>query len=193
MVNSAKYDRQAALHNATQLFWEKGFHATSMRNIQDAIDMRPGSIYACFGSKEGLFKESLNHYAQRSLSLLRQHAQEHESPLQALRSFVIYLIGNRQGTAPSDLCMLVKTVAELTEDQSELLMEARQLLKLIENEFAVLFQRAIDCGELDASQDPERLARLLEMQIMGLRAYARANTDRSQVEQLVDDALSFMA
>ena len=192
MVNSAKYDRQQAVHNATQLFWEKGFHATSMRNIQDAIDMRPGSIYACFGSKEGLFKESLNHYAQRSLSLIEHHAEKQSSPLLALRSFVMDLVENKDGKAPNDLCMLVKTVAELTEDQAELLAEARHLLKSIENAFAELFQKAIDSGELDSNQNPERMARLLEMQIMGLRAYTRANPDRSQVQQLVDDALSFM-
>lgn len=62
-MSTAKHDRQDAIQKATDLFWEKGFHATSMRNIQQAMDMRPGSIYASFGSKEGLFQESLQHYA----------------------------------------------------------------------------------------------------------------------------------
>ncbi|MFA0500949.1 TetR/AcrR family transcriptional regulator, partial [Vibrio sp. 10N.222.46.A1] len=56
MAKTAKFDRQDVVDKATNLYWEKGFHATSMRNLQDVIDMRPGSIYAAFGSKEGLFK-----------------------------------------------------------------------------------------------------------------------------------------
>ena len=64
MAKATKFDRQDAVDKATHLYWEKCFHGTSMRNLQDVIDMRPGSIYACFGSKEGLFKEVLNNYAQ---------------------------------------------------------------------------------------------------------------------------------
>ncbi|MEH6625937.1 MAG: TetR/AcrR family transcriptional regulator [Motiliproteus sp.] len=193
MVNSAKYDRQDALAKATNLFWEKGFHATSMRNIQDAVDMRPGSIYACFGSKEGLFKEALHHYADGTLAVIRQQMQSHDSPLDALKSFVRCLITDQRQDVPSDLCMLVKTLAELTEDNAELLTEARQLIRLVEDAFAELLQQAIDAGELDADKDARRLARLIQMQVMGLRSYARANKDQAQLEQLIDDALSCLA
>ncbi len=155
--------------------------------------MRPGSIYACFGSKEGLFKESLRHYAEGSLAMIREQGQCCDSPLQALRSFVRCLVTEQRGDAPSDLCMLVKTVAELTDDNAELLAEARQLIRLIEDAFAELLQRAIDAGELDEKKDARRLARLLQMQVMGLRSYARANKDPAQLEQLVDDALSCVA
>ena len=63
MSKSAKFNREDIIQKAANLYWEKGFHATSMRNLQEVIDMRPGSIYASFGSKEGLFKEALQHYA----------------------------------------------------------------------------------------------------------------------------------
>ena len=59
MGNAAKFDRQQVIDKATHLYWEKGFHATSMRHLQEVIDMRPGSIYAAFGSKEELFKHCL--------------------------------------------------------------------------------------------------------------------------------------
>ncbi len=54
MVKTVKHDRQVAIRKATDLFWKKGFHATSMRNLHDVIDMHPGSIYASFGSKESV-------------------------------------------------------------------------------------------------------------------------------------------
>ena len=53
MANKVKFEREQVVYAASQLFWEKGFHATSTRDLQDAINMRPGSIYAAFGSKEG--------------------------------------------------------------------------------------------------------------------------------------------
>ncbi len=190
MANTAKYDRQDVIQKATDLFWEKGFHATSMRNLQEAIDMRPGSIYASFGSKEGLFKETLQHYADDSLALLRSYAKENEPPLAALREFLMSVVVN-QKQAPSNMCMLVKTISELTDDNAELLADAKQLLGGVELEFAKLFTQAQARGELDGSKDPKRLASLLQMQLMGLRAYARANEGSDQeIKALTDDAFA---
>lgn len=68
MVNVAKYDREAVIRQAMLLFWEKGFYATSTRDLQQTINLRPGSFYAAFGSKESLFREALRCYAGESRS-----------------------------------------------------------------------------------------------------------------------------
>ena len=189
MGNLQKYDRQDAVNKATHLFWEKGFHATSMRNLQERIDMRPGSIYATFGSKEGLFKESLQCYADASLSRLAACKEETDSPLNALKYFVkSVVLGSSSGT-PSEMCMLVKTISELTEDNAELLAESKRLLKVMENAFAALLTQAQEQGELDKSRDAKRLARFIQMQLIGLRAYTRANSD-AEVNELIDDAFA---
>ncbi|MFQ3219797.1 MAG: TetR/AcrR family transcriptional repressor of nem operon, partial [Paraglaciecola sp.] len=46
MANTSKFDREEVLEKAKNLFWEKGYLGTSTRELQNAIDMRPGSIYA---------------------------------------------------------------------------------------------------------------------------------------------------
>ncbi|MEH6822606.1 MAG: TetR/AcrR family transcriptional regulator [Motiliproteus sp.] len=189
MVNTAKQDRQDVIQKATGLFWEKGFHATSMRNIQQVIDMRPGSIYASFGSKEGLFKETLHHYAHTGLARLDACAEASSSPLEGLKLFITESVTGSRKSAPSGMCMLVKTISELTHDNADLLAEAKRLLGVIEEAFAVLLVQAKERGELDSSKDPERLARYLQVQLMGLRAYARANDDDAHIDALIEDAL----
>ena len=62
MVNKIRFERDKVIRVASQLFWQKGFYATSTRDLQEAVNMRPGSIYAAFGSKEGLYSESLKDY-----------------------------------------------------------------------------------------------------------------------------------
>ncbi len=189
MANTAKHDRQEVIQKATYLFWKKGFHATSMRNLQEFIDMRPGSIYASFGSKEGLFKESLQCYADASLARLAACA-EASSPLEALKTFIHMAVVDYRNASPSGLCMLVKTLSELTEENAELLAEAKRLLSHIEDALAKLLDQAQACGELDPSKDTRRLARFLQMLLMGLRAYARANDDTDRLNELVDDAFA---
>lgn len=190
MVNTVKHDRQLAIQKATALFWEKGFHATSMRNLQEAIDMRPGSIYASFGSKEELFKASLQYYTSTSLAQLTACTETAPSPLEALKMFIRNAVIGSRASSPCGMCMLVKTISELTEDNADLLAEAKRLLSAIENAFTALLIQAKENGELDASKDPKRLACFLQMQLMGLRAYAHANNGGSQVNDLIDDAFA---
>ena len=186
-----KFDRQEALHQATDLFWAKGFHATSMRTIQQAMDMRPGSIYASFGSKEALFKQALQYYAANSQARLAACVEQADSPLAGLKRFITEVVmGCDQ--APSSMCMLVKSITELTEDNAELLLEAKRLLNGMEQAFAEVLAQAQAQQQLSSDVDSTRLARYLQMQLMGLRAYVRANGDaREHLESLIDDVFQF--
>lgn len=56
------FDRVAALAKATHLFWEKGFHATSISDLTQAMEIGSPSLYAAFGSKEALYVEALEYY-----------------------------------------------------------------------------------------------------------------------------------
>ena len=131
MVKKAKFDRQKVINKATNLFWEKGFHATSMRNLQDEIDMRPGNIYATFGSKEGLFKEVLQNYTDMALAAIKQCQDDHDSPLEALKTFVKFQVIATQDNAPNGVCMLTKTLNELMLPRlMKCIMNASQILKM---------------------------------------------------------------
>jgi AcrR family transcriptional regulator len=59
-----EFDRVAALKAAMVLFWRKGFAATSMNDLCDAMDVRSPSLYAAFGSKEALYLEAIRHYVR---------------------------------------------------------------------------------------------------------------------------------
>jgi AcrR family transcriptional regulator len=59
-----EFDRSAALEAAMLAFWRKGFAATSMNDLCDAMDVRSPSLYAAFGSKEALYLEAIQHYVE---------------------------------------------------------------------------------------------------------------------------------
>ncbi|MEZ9142353.1 MULTISPECIES: TetR/AcrR family transcriptional regulator [unclassified Shewanella] len=186
MSKLAKFNREDTIQKAANLYWEKGFHATSMRNLQEVIDLRPGSIYASFGSKEGLFKEALQYYAQMGVEMLAKCRVDAGSPIKALKLFIERSVICNKPAAPSGMCMLVKTVAELTEDNADLLAETKNALAMVESEFAALLSEAQALGELDAKQDPQALARFIQVQIIGIRTYAHANQDDKTIQDLID-------
>ncbi len=187
MAKTAKFDRQEVIDKATNLYWKNGFHATSMRNLQEEIDMRPGSIYAAFGSKDGLFKETLRNYTDMGLAQLKQCRSEYNSPIEALKAFVRIQVIDTQDNAPNGMCMLAKTIGELTEENQNLIDMTRACLGEIANEFVKLFEEAQDKGELDKDKNSEDLASLVQIQIAGLRTYAKINDDKNKLDSLIED------
>ena len=194
MSRTALYNRQEALERALNLFWKKGFHATSLKDIEEALDMRPGSIYAAFGSKDGLFQEALDYYARLGLTELERILSHHESPLLGLAAYVRQLGGIRDKELPSQACMLVKSLLELGAREQAALQKVEMLLAGMETRFIDCFSAAQQLGELDSTLDATRLGRRLQAEVMGLRAFAQRDVDSAAVHALAEDmALSIEA
>lgn len=187
MAGKPTYDRDAVLQTALELFWAKGIRGTSMKDLEAALGMHPGSIYAAFGSKEKLFGETLERYAARSGARLDRTIAEASSPLQGLANHVRGLGGLDPADSPSRACMLVKTVLETPDDDPVVRRTAEALLRNVEASFADAFTRAKAQGELPAAADPDHLASWLQMQIVGLRAYAQRSDAGPKVRALAED------
>lgn len=58
------FDRDVAITQALNLFWEKGYESTTLAQLKSAIGggISSPSFYAAFGSKEGLYKECVDFY-----------------------------------------------------------------------------------------------------------------------------------
>ncbi|QBY05668.1 TetR/AcrR family transcriptional regulator [Thalassotalea sp. HSM 43] len=190
MAKTAKFDRQDVVDRATNLYWKKGFHATSMRNLQDEIDLRPGSIYAAFGSKDGLFKEALRNYTDMGLAQLEQLTVEYDSPITVLKAFIKAQVIDSQENAPNGVCMLSKTISELTEENQDLIDITKQHLAEIANEFIVLIKQAQDMSLIKSNKSAEDLASHLQVQIAGLRTFAKVHNDKDKLDAMIEDIFS---
>ena len=176
-----RYDRATALDAALDLFWRKGFHATSLKDIEAALAMKPGSIYAAFTSKEALFREVLRRYFEAERSRLRALADQGGSPLGALVEHL-----RRTGQGPGRACMLVKTVLELSGGDDRPGEEARAYLDALRVDIRELFRAAAARGEL-ARDDPDRLARLYQSKLIALKIEAQRGTDTAALKALAED------
>jgi len=65
------FDRDLAVETAMRLFRRHGYEGVSLAMLTQAINVAPPSLYAAFGSKAGLYRETLDRYSERvSLSLI---------------------------------------------------------------------------------------------------------------------------
>ncbi len=187
MARRAGFDRQTALKQAMDLFWSRGYYATTLKDIEAALDMRPGSIYAAFGSKEELFQSALGLYAETARTLLEQTLSGAPSPLEGLAAYVRNLGRQTEGPDPSRACMLMKTILETPEEDHVLRLAAEKMMRETEATFATAFRGAQEAGQIASDKNPERLASRLQSEILGLRAYAQRSDTAGRIAGLADD------
>lgn len=186
MPRKAGYDRDKVLDKALELFWAKGYYGTSLKDLEQALDMRPGSIYAAFGSKEALFAQTLRIYAERSDRQFRDTMARAETPLAGLAAHVRAIGCPPSQPVPSRSCMLVKTLLETANDPALRDLTEAQIAR-IEHSFAEAFRAARDAGQIAPGQQPERLASRLQAGIFGLRAYAQRRDSAARAAALAED------
>lgn len=194
MPRPPSYDRETALARAVGLFWHKGYHGSSMKQIELALDMRPGSIYATFGSKDGLFSEALARYAHQGGEDLARHMAGYNSVLDGLQAYLLKIAMNCSDPdcAPARACLIVKTLLESSNTNTVLYQQAKGVLAAIEDAFTGLLEDARKQGELAPATDCRRLARLIQGQIMGLRSMAERDLSAMELEQLGQDMAAIL-
>lgn len=195
MPRTAQFDRQQALDQAVKLFWQQGYFASSIKQLGDALDMRPGSLYGAFGSKEGLFLEALERYSLSMGEVLAQEVRNSPSVLEGIISY-LHLLAESCGQperAPARACMLIKTLLEVNAQAPRLQVRVNQILDTIEQQLCRQLEQARAQGELRPGTDCPRLARLLQAQIMALRTFAQRETDPVHIRQLAEDMVGVLA
>lgn len=186
MGRHLRHKRDETVQKAMTLFWKNGFSGTSMRILEDALDMRPGSIYAAFGSKEKLFLTAISHYADQSFKRFQSHMAATDSFLLGLRNFL------KQTLLDPDLsgaCMLVKTLADRHPDNEILRERAGHMFNDFDSILVSHLEKARNRGEISRNCDIKALARFIQVLIVGLRSYAEVQNSEPVIRQLLDDAL----
>jgi AcrR family transcriptional regulator len=183
-----KYDRDEVIDKATTLFWQRGFHAAGMRDIQEALDMRPGSIYARFKSKEGLFKQVIEKYASNSQQRL-EHVIEANSTLAALRRFFEEALFHPSHQRFMRQCLIIKSMTELDHIGDIAKASVLDGMQQMNACFERVVRAAIEKHELPASIPAKLAADWLQNQFVGLRTFALVNDDVERIQTMIDKVL----
>ena len=184
MKYAKAYDRDAALGAALNLFWEKGFHATSIKDLETALKMRSGSIYAAFKSKENIYALALEKYFMASQVAFENDVLNAPSPLNGLVEMIRRTA--RCGDMLQKPCMLIKAVITATEDTEETADLARKYRRQMDQHMLEGFKKAKELGELSSETDVEAVAHQYQTDVMGLQIEAQMNFDSVRFSETVE-------
>ncbi|KQV15341.1 MULTISPECIES: TetR/AcrR family transcriptional regulator [unclassified Kitasatospora] len=182
------WDRAEVLASAMGLFRRRGYQGASLRDIEEATGLHPGSLYRTFQSKDGLFQAALEAYNEQVVQgRVRVHLLEPTDPLAGIRSFFTSAFGT--GLEPDPGCLLTNTAVEsFTVPQAA--AGVRQGLETIEAGFADALTRARALGTVPADLDVEMTSVQLLTLYQGLLVLVRAGTPITKLHTVTDGALA---
>lgn len=172
MARKKEFDPVEKLEIARDVFWEKGYHITSMEDLVTNMQVNRRSMYDTYGDKHKLFIESLCNYALETFEEYKLAAHGENSPLKAIKLILNKAI--KRSFEENKVCMIVKTsfeVGALDSDILELLKQLNQKLILIFEDLIVLAQEQNEVGKNKNAKESAQfivgsLAGLWQMQIL---------------------------
>ncbi|MFC5203225.1 TetR/AcrR family transcriptional regulator [Streptomyces sp. NPDC048448] len=193
MARTKEFDPDAALQSALELFWRRGYEATSMADLVEHLGVGRASIYATFGNKHDLYLKALDRYQQaRNPQLLRELSQPGPA-LPAVRA-VVRRFATEAATGERRLsgCFVTNTATELAPHDTDAARRVEHNWDHLETLLHAALVRAEAQSELPAGRDPLALARMLLVLMQGLRVVGKASTDPARVQDAAEQALTLL-
>ena len=80
--------REIIIKTAGQLFREKGYEGTSVRDLAEAVGLQSGSLFFHFGSKEEILVSLLEGGLRRAVAILDRHLENADTPSEKLSAIL---------------------------------------------------------------------------------------------------------
>ncbi|MFG3204920.1 TetR/AcrR family transcriptional regulator [Streptomyces sp. NPDC048192] len=193
MARTKEFDPDAALQSALELFWRRGYEATSMADLVEHLGIGRASLYATFGSKHELYLRALDRYGQAQHPLLTRELSRPGPVLPAVRAVVRRFAAEATaGPTREQGCLVTNTAVELTPHDPAAARRVEQSWDHLETLLHSALVRAQAQGELPADRDPWTLARTLLVVLQGLRVVGKASADPARVRAAAEGALALL-
>lgn len=184
-----EFDRQETLSKAMEVFWEKGYKATSIQDLVDRMGIKRGSIYNTFGDKHSLFIEAVKYYAEEVTSKTIKVLESDGSPIENIRLFFETIV-NTPPNRKTRGCLISNTVVELAPHDEKVADTVRIILERIQTTFLNCLDRAVELGELPKDTDTKALSHFLATSTHGLIVTGKSARNPKEVKDVVDVILS---
>lgn len=189
MGRTRGFDVDQALDAAVRVFWERGFDTTSMQDLCDAMDVRPGSLYAAFGGKRDLFAAALRRYAETVSAEAIARVTSASSGMRGVRDYFAHLVDAMVDGDRRWGCLITNSLVERAALDPELAGLMTLHLANLRAAFAAALTRARADGELRPDTGPQS-ADLLVAVVQGMNVLARNHPGRPALQAIADSALA---
>ncbi|MET7755470.1 TetR family transcriptional regulator [Streptomyces sp. NPDC005389] len=193
MARTKEFDPDAALQAALDLFWARGYEATTMSDLVEHLGVGRASIYATFGNKHALYLKAMDRYLETRDPRIVEELSAPGPALPAVRALVRRFAA--EASAEDERlngCFVTNSAAELGPHDTAVARRVELSWEQIETLLHAALTRARAGGELPADRDPRALARMLLVLLQGIRVVGKASSDPARVRDAAEQALGLL-
>ncbi|NRD19798.1 TetR/AcrR family transcriptional regulator [Winogradskyella eckloniae] len=181
MARTKQYIEAEVVEKAMHLFWKNGYETTSMQMLEKEMGINKFSIYASFGSKHGLFLESLKQY-KSIVNTVLEKLKHGTRGVADIKQFFYDSVSSKLKDDNLNGCFVTNTYNEFSESEDELVQEQMSMF------MTQLKQIIIDKLKMDPTKDDATIlkqANYLLLAKHGLAAASRVNT-KKEIEDYIE-------
>ncbi|RSM89707.1 TetR/AcrR family transcriptional regulator [Kibdelosporangium aridum] len=189
MVRHKEFDPDVALDRAMEMFWERGYEATSIQDLVEGMGIGRRSLYDTFGDKHQLFMQSLDRYAGTQDARLRALADSARSGRDGIRDLLSVVLGP---DAHLKGCLLANVATEVAARDSQAAQSVEHYMVRTREIMLDMVRRGQNDGTITDRVKPEALTSMLVNAWLGLRLSVRSGVDRKRLRKDIDEIMSLL-
>ncbi|WP_372754221.1 TetR/AcrR family transcriptional regulator [Labilibaculum sp.] len=181
MARKKEYIEAEVIEKAMNLFWQNGYETTSVRMLEKEMGINQFSMYSSFGSKQGVFLESIKCYKEKLNGILNK-LKESPDGVNAIKQFFYdFLVFSRENKSKRG-CLLVNTATELGENGDEQILS--EIWKFVEKRKAIFIEKL----KLDSSKSEETILKQVNYLLIAQQGLAVASKfyNQQQLEDFIE-------
>ena len=184
-----EFDADTVLANASQVFWDHGYHATSIDDLCKATGLLRGSLYGVFGDKHGILLAALDHYSEGAVARLAQRLAAPVEPQQALRDALLHYARVSCALSGRRSCFITNATLEMQSDDEVLRARVAAIQRRMATLLAATVIRGQASGAFDSTLDEKAVGHFLLCVMQGLRVMGRVAQEEDALTGIVDVAM----
>lgn len=192
MARPRQFDEEEAVRAARDLFWDVGYHGTSIDDLSAATGLGRGSLYAAFGGKRALFLRALDSYDSDALGAWRTALGGPGPALPLLERHVRDVAEGITRDVERRGCMMARSAAELSSVDEGVAERTAAVVRGLHSALRGCIVRAQAEGSLAADADADSLAGLLLAVLRGLEALGKAGAAPEVVSGAAEQVLALL-
>lgn len=185
-----RFDTQAALDDAMDVFWRHGYEGTSIADLTRAIGITPSSLYAAFDGKRNLFDLVVERYLQTKGRFTSLAFEEETDSLSLVRRLLREASDEYADSNGPGGCLIVSAATCVTDENHdvEVKLEShrRSNIKQIEG----ILRTDQDKGAISKNADPEALANFVGTVLQGMAQRGRDGASARELRTTAEMSLS---
>ena len=176
-----EFDTDVVLARVVQLFWDKGYEATSVADIVEVTGLNKSSIYNTFGSKEQLFERALENYVETRVAMLTATLVDGHDGLDDIDNLMNFMELEVASDTGGRGCLAVNTSTELgyRDDQTQTM--SRMYRAAIREAFTAALLRAEELGEIEVGHS-STYREVLLLWMLGMAVAVRGGADPDEIK-----------